>query len=78
VEGDACLLLLTIGMALLVVMMGITGGDTWLLLLLLLPLDFLGTGGGGGIGGDACVGLFAMGGLGAFMALMISSASEVA
>lgn len=83
--GDACLLLLTIGIALLLLrigtigidaclpllVIGMTGGEAWLLLLL---LDFCGT--GGGIGGDACPVLFTMGGLGvgAFMILMISSA----
>jgi hypothetical protein len=89
--GDACLLLLTIGMALLLprigtiggdsclllLAIGITEGDAWLLLLLLL-LGFCGM--SGGIGGDACLLLFMMGGLGvgAFMILMISSALKMA
>ena len=80
--GAACLLLLTIGIALLLLSMGTigndaclpllaigtTGGDVWLLLLLLLC--FCGTGGG------TCLVLLRIGGLGvgAFMILMISSA----
>jgi hypothetical protein len=83
--GDACLLLLTIGIVLLLPSMGIigidaclalhwigmTGGDVWLLLLI---LGFCGT--EGGIGGDACLEQLKIGGLGvgAFMILMISSA----